>query len=69
MKKCPYCKVEVGGNPEKCPLCQSKLMGEGDRAYFPVQDTMKFRSWARASASLTVPERRLPRAIPMLRAS
>ena len=45
MKKCPYCKVEVGGNPEKCPLCQSKLMGEGDRAYFPVQDTMKFRSF------------------------
>lgn len=45
MKKCPYCKVEVGGNPEKCPLCQSKLMGEGDRTYFPVQDTMKFRSF------------------------
>ena len=45
MKKCPYCKVEVGGNPEKCPLCQSKLMGEGDRASFPVQDTMKFRSF------------------------
>ena len=26
MKICPYCKIEVGGNLNKCPLCQSKLM-------------------------------------------
>ena len=25
MKNCPYCKIEVGGNLKKCPLCQSKL--------------------------------------------
>ena len=45
MKKCPYCKIEIGGNPEKCPLCQSKLMGEGETAYFPVRDTLRFRSF------------------------
>ena len=35
MKTCPYCKTEVGGDLVKCPLCQSKLTGEGDGAYFP----------------------------------
>ena len=45
MKKCPYCKIEVGGNPAKCPICQNKLMGEGEDAYFPVRDTLKFRSF------------------------
>ena len=45
MKKCPYCKIEVGGDPAKCPICQSKLMGEGEAAYFPVRDTLKFRSF------------------------
>ncbi|MCR5330592.1 MAG: hypothetical protein K6E62_05305 [Lachnospiraceae bacterium] len=45
MKKCPYCLIEVGGNPEKCPLCQSRLTGEGEEAYFPVRDTLKFMSF------------------------
>ena len=25
MRRCPYCKIDVGGALEKCPLCQSKL--------------------------------------------
>jgi len=45
MKKCPYCRIEVGGNPDNCPLCQSRLTGVGEEAYFPVRDTLKFRSF------------------------
>ncbi len=45
MKKCPYCKIEVGGDADKCPLCQSRLTGEASEAYFPVRDTLKFRSF------------------------
>ena len=44
MKKCPYCKIEVGGDLIKCPLCQSKLMGEGERVYFPRLETQQKRS-------------------------
>ncbi|MBR5349415.1 MAG: hypothetical protein IK125_09375 [Lachnospiraceae bacterium] len=35
MKHCPYCKVDIGGDPGKCPLCQSKLTGQGEAPYFP----------------------------------
>ncbi|MCR5415855.1 MAG: hypothetical protein K6E79_03565 [Pseudobutyrivibrio sp.] len=44
MKHCPYCEIEVGGNLKKCPLCQSKLVGEGEREYFPQQLTLKIQS-------------------------
>lgn len=26
-KRCEYCKVEVRGNPDRCPLCQGSLTG------------------------------------------
>ncbi len=45
MKKCQYCKIEVGGNPDKCPLCQSRLTGEGERPYFPEKSNLQFRSF------------------------
>ncbi|MCR5153580.1 MAG: hypothetical protein K6B75_01910 [Lachnospiraceae bacterium] len=45
MKRCTYCKIEVGGNPEKCPLCQSRLVGDGEEAYFPEQSSLQFRSF------------------------
>ena len=45
MKNCPYCKIEVGGNLKKCPLCQSKLNGEGERQYFPKQTTLQIQSF------------------------
>ena len=45
MKNCPYCKIEVGGNLKKCPLCQSKLNGEPERQYFPKQTTLKLQSF------------------------
>ncbi len=45
MKKCPYCKIEVGGNPDKCPLCQSRLSGEGEEMHFPAVDALKVRSF------------------------
>ena len=30
MKYCEKCRVSVRGNPELCPLCQSRLTGEGE---------------------------------------
>ena len=45
MKKCSYCKIEVGGNLKKCPFCQSKLVGEDDPKYFPTQLRLKFESF------------------------
>ncbi len=44
MKICPYCKIEVGGDLSKCPLCQSKLTGEGGEAYFPKPMELKIKS-------------------------
>jgi len=45
MKNCPYCKIEVGGDLRKCPLCQSRLNGESDRAYFPKQTILQIQSF------------------------
>ncbi|MBQ6574758.1 MAG: hypothetical protein IJL90_01480 [Lachnospiraceae bacterium] len=45
MKMCPYCRIEVGGDLAKCPLCQSKLTGEGERAYFPKLTNLQRRSF------------------------
>ena len=45
MKKCPYCNIEVGGKPVRCPLCQSRLSGEGEAEYFPVQKELKLQSF------------------------
>ncbi|MBP5184703.1 MAG: hypothetical protein J6113_06310 [Lachnospiraceae bacterium] len=45
MKKCPYCKIDVGGTPEKCPLCQSRLTGEGEAPYFPDRTELQFQSF------------------------
>ena len=44
MQKCPYCKIEVGGDLAKCPLCQSRLTGEAEAPYFPRQTNMQIRS-------------------------
>ena len=35
MKYCPHCKMNIGGNHEKCPLCQNALEGVGERDYWP----------------------------------
>ena len=35
MKYCPHCKVNIGGNHEKCPLCQNTLTGEGEKDSWP----------------------------------
>ena len=35
MKTCPHCKINIGGNLEKCPLCQNLLTGEGEEDYCP----------------------------------
>ena len=35
MKICPHCNVNVGGNLEKCPLCQNLLTGQGEKDYWP----------------------------------
>ena len=35
MKTCPNCKIQVGGDPTYCPLCQSQLLGEGEPPRYP----------------------------------
>lgn len=45
MKTCPYCKIEVGGDLVKCPLCQSRITGESEAAYFPKPTSLKIRSF------------------------
>ena len=44
MKTCPYCRIKVGGNLEKCPLCQSKMLGEGEEDHFPSLRILKLKS-------------------------
>ncbi len=45
MKKCPYCKIDIGGDLKKCPLCQSKLAGVAGEPYFPKQTHRKIQSF------------------------
>ena len=44
MRRCPYCKVDIAGDLAKCPLCQSKLMGDGEMPLFPKLEAQKKRS-------------------------
>ncbi|MBO4506924.1 MAG: hypothetical protein J5728_10900 [Lachnospiraceae bacterium] len=44
MRKCPYCKIEIAGDLVKCPLCQSKLMGEEETPCYPKFEAQKKRS-------------------------
>lgn len=47
MKNCPHCNVKVGGNLEKCPLCQNTLSGEGERDHWPIikLNTKRFKAF------------------------
>lgn len=45
MKKCKYCKIEVGSDVKKCPFCQSKLAGEDEERYFPRPTSLKITSF------------------------
>ena len=45
MRYCPYCKIEVGGDLHKCPVCQSKLFGEPEEPYFPRIDKLQIKSF------------------------
>ena len=44
MRQCPYCKVKIAGLHYKCPLCQSKLMGDNEGPVFPKPEAQKKRS-------------------------
>lgn len=35
MKTCPKCKIQVGGPPDYCPLCQSQLVGAPEPPLWP----------------------------------
>lgn len=41
MKKCPNCKIEIGGNLNECPLCRAKLTGEDEAGYWPEPSELK----------------------------
>lgn len=45
MKTCPYCNIHVGGDLKKCPVCQSKLSGEGEAPYFPKMTGFQIKSF------------------------
>jgi len=40
MKWCPKCKVEIRGNSLYCPLCQGRVVGEGENPAFPIIPTV-----------------------------
>lgn len=44
MRRCPYCKVDIEGDLVKCPLCQSKLTGNGEDPCYPKLEAQKKRS-------------------------
>ena len=44
MRRCPYCKVGISGDNMKCPLCQSKLTGNGEDPCYPKFEAKKKRS-------------------------
>ena len=44
MRECPYCKVKIAGLHYKCPLCQSKLMGENEAPLSPKPEVQKKQS-------------------------
>ena len=35
MNTCPHCHIKVGGDSTYCPLCQNRLPGPAEAAYFP----------------------------------
>ncbi len=35
MKRCDKCRVEFGGDLDRCPLCQAELSGEAEPSVFP----------------------------------
>lgn len=45
MKECVHCKISIGGDSVKCPLCQSPLHDEGGRPYWPKTENIKTISW------------------------
>ena len=44
MRRCPYCKIGIEGDLVKCPLCQSKLTGDGEEPCYPKFEAQKKRS-------------------------
>lgn len=45
MSTCPHCKMSVGGEFRKCPLCQSSLKGDQTELYWPAMTKLKVRSF------------------------
>lgn len=42
--KCTHCNIEVGSNTKICPLCQSHLVGESEKEYWPIPRDLKHQS-------------------------
>lgn len=42
--KCTHCNIEVGSNAKICPLCQSALVGEAEKEYWPSPKELKHHS-------------------------
>lgn len=48
MRECNKCKVDFGGDLEKCPLCQAELTGKAEPSVFPYNEAKKTGSKALA---------------------
>lgn len=46
MKQCNKCEITLGGDLEKCPLCQATLIGEAEASVFPQNEAKKSGSIA-----------------------
>ena len=44
MKYCPSCKIQIEGDPDRCPLCQNALKGEGTEPVYPSSETLRKQS-------------------------
>lgn len=44
MRRCDYCKITVGGNAKKCPLCQNRMSGDSTESIWPEQNYLRKQS-------------------------
>ncbi len=41
MRRCDFCRITVGGNENKCPLCQNRMSGEPTESMWPQEKELR----------------------------
>ncbi len=44
MSRCEYCRITVGGQEKKCPLCQNRMNGEVTESMWPQENELRRQS-------------------------